>query len=163
MLRRIFINHLHQLSEELSLKNDEKHKNFDELESTVPAQKVAHTMPKTTKSFCSFSSHSADIQAITCCCRGSGDCNDCLEKLFSSYLKVVQNTRITVVKPAVQNMYKPCRSRKYIRGHIPMHAFFAVFIYFFIHVLSRSCFTSRTPDKDQKIEQLFYFLHIQVP
>ena len=34
--------------------------------------------------------------------------------------------------------------------------FFAVFIYFFIPVLSRSYFTSRTPDKDQKIEQLFY-------
>ena len=28
------------LSEELSLKNDEKHKNFEELESMMPAQKV---------------------------------------------------------------------------------------------------------------------------
>ena len=67
-----------------------------------------------------------------------------------------------VVKPAVQNTYKPCRSRKCIRGHILMHAIFAVFIYFFIPVQSRSCFTSRTLDKDQKIEQLFYFLLVQV-
>ena len=56
-----------------------------------------------------------------------------------------------------------CRSRKCIRWHVPMHAIFVVFIYFFIPVLSRSCFTSRTPDKDQKIEQLFYFLLVQVP
>ena len=35
--------------------------------------------------------------------------------------------------------------------------FFAIFIYFFIPVLSRPSFTSRTPDKDQKKEQLFYF------
>ena len=33
---------------------------------------------------------------------------------------------------------------------------FAVFIYFFIPVVSRSSFTSRTPNKNQKIEQLFY-------
>ena len=39
-----------------------------------------------------------------------------------------------------------------------MYAIVAVFIYFFIPVLSRSYFTSRTPHKDQKIEQLFYFL-----
>ena len=68
----------------------------------------------------------------------------------------------TVVKPVVQNTYKPCRSRKCIRGHIPMHAIFAVFIYIFIPVLSRSYFTSRTPDKDQKIEQLFYYILVQV-
>ena len=67
-----------------------------------------------------------------------------------------------VVKPA-QNMNKAYRSRKCIWGHIPMHAIFAVFIYFFIPVLSRSYFTSRTPDKDHKVEQLFYFLLVQVP
>ena len=60
-----------------------------------------------------------------------------------------------VVTPAVQNTYKPCRSRKCIRGHIPMHAIFAVFYLFFLPDLSRLSFTSRTPDKDQKIEQLF--------
>ena len=32
------------MSEEPSLKNDEKHKNFEGLESTMPAQKVANTM-----------------------------------------------------------------------------------------------------------------------
>ena len=50
-----------------------------------------------------------------------------------------------VITPAVQNMYKRCRSRKCIRGHIPMRAIFAVLIYFFIPVLSRTYFTSRTP------------------
>ena len=44
----------------------------------------------------------------------------------------------TVVTPTVQNMYKCCRSRKCIWGNIPMHAIFAVFIYFFIPLLSRS-------------------------
>ena len=67
-----------------------------------------------------------------------------------------------VVKPEVQKTYKPYRSRKCIRGHIPMHEIFAVFICIFIPVLSRPSFTSRTPDKDQKIEQLFYFLLVQV-
>ena len=68
-----------------------------------------------------------------------------------------------VVKPAVLNTYKRCRSRKCIRGHIPMHAILAVFIYFFIPVLSRPSFTSRTPNKNQKIEQLFYCPMVQIP
>ena len=38
-------------------------------------------------------------------------------------------------------------------GHIPMHAVSAVFICIFIPVLSRSYFTCRTPNKDQKINQ----------
>ena len=68
------------------------------------------------------------------------------------YLKSSRNVTCTllsllssVVKPAVQNAYRPCRSRKCIWGHIPMHAIFAVFIYFFIPVLSRPSFTFRTP------------------
>ena len=40
---------------------------------------------------------------------------------------------------------------------------FCCFYLFFIPVLYRPSFTSRTPNKDQKIEQLFYFLLIQVP
>ena len=57
----------------------------------------------------------------------------------------------TVIKPAVQNMYKPCRSRKCIQGHIPMHKIFAVFFfYFFIPVLSRPSFTARTPKTRRK-------------
>ena len=56
-----------------------------------------------------------------------------------------------------------CRSRKYIRWHIPVHAIFAVFYLFFFPVLSRPSFTSRTPNKDQKTEQLFYFQFVQVP
>ena len=64
--------------------------------------------------------------------------------------------RDSVVRPAVLNMYKCCRSRKCIRWHIPMHAIFAVFYLFFLPVLSRPSLTSRTLNKDQKIEQLFY-------
>ena len=39
-------------------------------------------------------------------------------------------SELPVHKPAVQNIYKRCRSRKCIRWHIPVHAIFAVFIYF---------------------------------
>ena len=56
-----------------------------------------------------------------------------------------------------------CRSRKCIRWHIPVHAILAVFYLFFLPVLSRPSFTSRTPNKDQKTEELFYFLLVQVP
>ena len=69
---------------------------------------------------------------------------------------------LTVVKPAVQNTYKRCRSRKCIRWHIPVHAIFAIFYLFFLLVLSRPSFTFWTPNKDQKTEQLFYFLLVQV-
>ena len=57
-----------------------------------------------------------------------------------------------------------CRSRKCIRYHIPVHAIFAVFlsIFLFLLVLSRPSFTYRTPNKDQKTEQLFFQL-VQVP
>ena len=58
-------------------------------------QKIAYTMPKTTMRFCSFSSHSAGIQAIACYRRGSGDGNNCLEKFCSSYLKVAKYAKIT--------------------------------------------------------------------
>ena len=68
----------------------------------------------------------------------------------------------TVVKPAVQNTYKRCRSRKCILWHIPVHAIFAIFHLFFLLVLSRPSFTSRTPNKDQKTEQFFYVLLVQV-
>ena len=83
------------MNEELSSKNVEKHKNFEGIESTMPAQKVAYTMPETKISFCSFSSLSAGIQAIACCRRGSGGGNNCLEMLFSSYLTVAKNAKIT--------------------------------------------------------------------
>ena len=67
----------------------------------------------------------------------------------------------TVVKPAVQNTCKRCRFRKCFWGHIPMPEILAIFIYIFLPVLSRPSFTSRTPNKDQKLEQ-FYFLFVQV-
>ena len=37
-----------------------------------------------------------------------------------------------VVRPAVLNTYKRCRSRACIRWHIPMHAIFAVFLSVFL-------------------------------
>ena len=46
--------------------------------------------------------------------------------------------------------------------HIPLHALFAVLYRFFLPVLSRPFFTSRTPNKDQKTEQLFYLLFAQI-
>ena len=72
------------MNEQLSLKNDQKYKNFEELESTI----VAHTMPKTTISFCAFSSLSAGILAIAYYRKGSGDNIKSLNKLFSSCLKL---------------------------------------------------------------------------
>ena len=68
----------------------------------------------------------------------------------------IPNKNGAVVKPAVQNTYKCCRSRKCILWHIPVHAIFAVFYLFFLLVLCRPSFTSRTPNKDQKTEELFY-------
>ena len=41
--------------------------------------------------------------------------------------------------------------------------FLPFFYLFFLPVLSRPSFTSRTPNKDQKTEQLFYFQLVQVP
>ena len=53
---------------------------------------------------------------------------------LSSFTRFLAHQRLyvcsTVHKPAVQNIYKRCRSRKCIRWHIPVHAIFAVFIYF---------------------------------
>ena len=60
----------------------------------------------------------------------------------------------SVVTPVVQNTYKLCRYRKCIRGHVPMHAIFAVIYFSYLSYLG----TSMTPDKDQKIEKLFSFL-----
>ena len=51
---------------------------------------------------------------------------------------------LSVNKPAVQNTYIRCRSRKSIRWHIPVHPIFGVFHLFFLPVLCRPCFTSRT-------------------
>ena len=64
----------------------------------------------------------------------------------------------TAIKPAVQLL-------QIQEVHLVAHSSacnFAVFYLFFLPVLSRPSFTSRTPNKDQKIEQLFYFLLVQV-
>ena len=63
---------------------------------------------------------------------------------------------LSIVKPAVQ------LSRKCIQWYILVHSFLPFLIYF-LPVLSRPSFTSRTPNKYQRTEQLFYFLLIQVP
>ena len=60
---------------------------------------------------------------------------------------------VSAVTPAVHLL----QIQKCFQGYIPMHAIFAVLIYFFIPVVSRSYFTSRTPDKDQKINSSTFF------
>ena len=83
-------------------------------------------------------------------------------RLFGEYLRDSLWLRL-LIQPLSQ-WSNCCRSRKCILWHIPVHAIFAaVFYIFFLPVLSRSPFTSRTPNKDQKTEQLFYFLLVQVP
>ena len=72
----------------------------------------------------------------------------------------MSNMPNSVVEPAVQNVQTLQIQGEHL-GHILMHVILAVFIYIFIPVLSRSCFTFRTPD-DQKIEELFYFLLVYV-
>ena len=56
----------------------------------MPAQKVAFTMPDTTISFGSFSSHSAGIQAIACYRRVRRQ----QQLLLSLYLKVAKYAKI---------------------------------------------------------------------
>ena len=58
-----------------------------------------------------------------------------------------------VVTAVVQITYKPCRCRHCILGHLPQ-----CFSFFVNFLIPRSYFTSRTRNKDQKIEQLFHFL-----
>ena len=53
---------------------------------------------------------------------------------------------LTVVRPAVQLL----QIQKCIRCHIPVHAIFAVFYLFFLPILSRPSFTSRTPNKTRR-------------
>ena len=60
----------------------------------------------------------------------------------------------------VQYMFKPCRYRKCIRSHIPMHTIFAAFIYLSYLFYSGCTLCLRTP-KTKKIEQLFYYLFVQ--
>ena len=69
---------------------------------------------------------------------------------------------IAVVRPAVLNTYNVADPGSASGATFQCMQFFTVFIYFFIPVLSTPSFTSRTPNKDQKIEQLFYLLLVQV-
>ena len=52
--------------------------------------------------------------------------------------------------------------RKSIQGHIPTYNFLAVFFLSFIQALDLSYFTSRTPHKNQQVEQLLYSLFIRL-
>ena len=61
---------------------------------------------------------------------------------------------LTAVKPAVQLLQI---QEVHLGATFQCMQFFAVYILFFLPVLSRLSFTSRTPNKDQKIEQLVYF------
>ena len=67
--------------------------------------------------------------------------------------KVVDDLHIPAVKPAVQLL-------QIQEVHPVPHSseqFFAVFMHIFLPILSRSSFTSRTPDKDQKTSTFFSF------
>ena len=55
-----------------------------------------------------------------------------------------------------------CRSRKFVFGNIPMYNFSAVYFLYFLQALFVSDFTSRTPNKDEQIEQPFHCLFVQV-
>ena len=48
------------------------------------------------------------------------------------------------------------RSRKYVFGYIAMYNFSAVYFLYFLQALFVSDFTSRTPNKDEQVEQLTY-------
>ena len=63
---------------------------------------------------------------------------------------------VTVVRPAVLNQYNDCRYRKSIRDYIPMYIFSAVCFLHFLQAVFLSDFTSRSPNKDQQVKQLFY-------
>ena len=69
---------------------------------------------------------------------------------------------VAVAVKAMSGTFQPlgqrsncCRSRKSIRGHIPMYNFLPVYILYFLQALTMEHFTSTTPNKDQKVEQLF--------
>ena len=67
-----------------------------------------------------------------------------------------------VVRHAVLEQYNYCRSRKSIRGYIPMYIFAAVYFLYFLQALFVSDFTSRTPNKDKQVEQPFHCRFVQV-
>ena len=76
---------------------------------------------------------------------------DALDALFYKFRKAF-DLRLVRIAQSLGQRSNCCRSRKCIRWHIPVHAIFTVFYLFFLLVLSRPFFTSRTPNKDQKTE-----------
>ena len=64
----------------------------------------------------------------------------------------------TVVRPAIQNSTNVADPGSASGGTFQCMQFLPFFYLFFLPVLSRPSFTSRTPNKDQKTEELFYFL-----
>ena len=74
------------------------------------------------------------------------------------YFKYSCNSETTVVLGEQQlfNQRSNCADPGSASGDTLLYMRF--FCRFFLHVLSRSYFTSKTPNKDQKIGQLFYFL-----
>ena len=53
-----------------------------------------------------------------------------------------------------------CRYRKSIFDCVPMHNYFAVYLLCFLRALYWPSFTSKTPNKNQEVEQLFYCLSV---
>ena len=98
--------------------------------SQVSSGKYACSVYLSHKLYCTYFHTMYMVQATTNVLCGQSD---------------MQQSWVELLQP-LRQWSNCCRSRKCIRGHIPMHAIFAVFYPFFIPVLSRSYFTSRTPD-----------------
>lgn len=69
-------------------------------------------------------------------------------------------TVLEVIMPAVQNTYIRCRSRKCIECYSNTHKFLLLS---FLQALYWSSFTSKTPNKDHMVEQLFFCLFFSSP
>ena len=74
----------------------------------------------------------------------------------TKHQSLTQCESIAVVRHAVLEQYNDCRSRKCIRDCIPMYIFSAVYFLYFLQALFVSDFTSKTPNKDQQVEQPFF-------
>ena len=100
------------------------------------------------------------VQEECCGCaiieRLSAMCGSAYIGMFIYYVIKAYSANVigAVVRHAVLIQYNDCRSRKSIRGCIPMYIFSAVYFLYFVQALIVSDITSRTPNKDKQVEQL---------
>ena len=89
-----------------------------------------------------------------------------LQALIKRIMQKNHSTRCDPIsKEAVKSLLQPLgqrsicrRSRKFVFGYIPMYNFSPVYFLYFLQALFLSDFTSRTQNKDQQVEQLYYCL-----